>query len=104
MLRRWRASLSNKLLPEPLALFPPLLEETFPLGGGAVLGEVVVDELDLAELWRLRRRHGALVRGHLVGLGLRPQALRRRRERPVVEFLGRLEIPGALDDAHRADL
>src|SRR5262249_15229179 len=42
--------------------------------------------------------------GHLELLGLGAQLLRRRRQRPVDELLGALEIARALDDAEGADL
>ena len=82
----------------------PLGEQAAALGRRAVLGEVVVDELDVGELGRLRRDRRRLVRRHLVGLRVGAERLRLGRQRPVVPLLGAVEVARALDDRHRADL
>src|SRR4029079_10522963 len=52
---------ATKLLRKRRHLFVPLGQEARTLGGSAVLREVVVDELDVAELRRLRRHERGLV-------------------------------------------
>src|SRR5215470_18376871 len=83
----------------------PFRQEARALGGGTVFGEIVVDELDLAEFLRLRRRARILVRRHLVrDLVLCTDALCLGGQRPVVPLLGVFHVLGAFDDAHAADL
>src|ERR1022692_4051729 len=94
---------TQKSLRQRVDLLVPLVEQTLALRGAAVLGEVVIDELDLAHLrccWGNRR---CAVRWRLEVLGVRSDLLRGGREGPVVELLGILEISGTFDDAHRAD-
>src|SRR5215472_18780249 len=83
----------------------PSREQARALRGRAELREVVVDELDLGEFGRQRRHGRVLVRWKLVRhLGLEPDRLRLRRERPVVTLLGVVHVLRTLDDAHAADL
>lgn len=87
-----------------LNLLLPLLEQAAALAGRTVLGEVVVDQLDLRQFGHQRRHLGVLVRRDREGLVRRADLLRRRGQRLVVELLGIVEVARALDDAHRADL
>ncbi len=70
----------------------PLGEQAAALGRRAVLGEVVVDQLDVGELGRLRRDRRRLVGRHLVGLRRGAERLRLGRQRPVVPLLGVVEV------------
>src|SRR6202040_1730128 len=92
-----------KSLWQRVDLLVPLVEQALALRGAAVLGEVVVDELDLAHLQRPGWNGCRAIRRRLEVLGVRADLLCRGGQRPVVELFRILEVLGALDDAHRAD-
>src|SRR5690348_1619917 len=76
------------LLRQRRDLLVPAREEARTLGRRAVLGEVVIDELDVGKLRRERRHRRALVRRKLIrDLRLEADGLRLRRQRPVVPLL-----------------
>src|SRR5712692_4569751 len=85
-------------------LLVPLVEQAPALGRGAVLLEVVFDQLDVTELGRFLRNLGAAIGRRLELLASRPQRRSGRGERPVLELLGALEVARAVDHAERADL
>src|SRR3954451_17636678 len=64
-----------------LDLGVPFREQAAALFGGAVFGEIEVDELDLAELRRMGRDRRRLVRRDLVLLVCRADRLRGRAQR-----------------------
>ena len=82
----------------------PALEQALALGGRAVLGDVVVDDLDVGEIRNLRRQRHVAVGRDRVFLDVEPDLLRVGGQRPVEEFLRVVEVARALDDRHRADL
>src|SRR5262245_49507145 len=82
----------------------PTRDQASTLGRRAVLGIVVVDELDLLEVRHARIDRRGLVRRQLILVRSGTELLRLRRQRPLVELFGGLEVACALDDRHRADL
>src|SRR6267143_4602112 len=103
-LRRRPRPMVAPLLRLAVDLFLPPVDQPLALRFRAVLREVVVDQLDLGELRRLRGQLGLRVRGHLELLVVGAELLRRGRERPVEELLRVVQVACALDDAQRPDL
>src|SRR5450631_3475686 len=102
-LRRWPAALFCGRAAADFLV--PLLEQALALRRRTVFGEVVVDELDVGGFRRQRRDRRIDVRRQLERrLGFVRQLLRRRRQCPVVEFFGIVEVARTLDERHRADL
>src|SRR6185369_6279863 len=70
----------------------PTFDQPLALGRCAVFGEIVVDQLHLAQLRRLRRRGRVHVRRHLVGFCTRREVLARRRQREFVPLARHLRV------------